>query len=76
MPDLPTRNDAKRRQTTCGYAGGVDGINKVDTAILVPTDGIACYVRCAAWTPVETSTADQFTEAPDKHEEGIGKHGM
>jgi hypothetical protein len=47
---------AKRRQTTCGYAGGVDGINKVDTAILFPTDGIACYVRCAAWTPVETSS--------------------
>ncbi len=47
MLKMTTRNDAKRRQTTCGYAGGVDGINKVDTAILFPTDGIACYVRCA-----------------------------
>jgi hypothetical protein len=76
MPDLPTRNDAKRRQMTCGYAGGVDGINKVDTAILFPTDGIACCGRCAVRTPVETSTADQFTEAPDEHEDGIEKHGM
>jgi hypothetical protein len=25
--DLPTRNDAKRREMTCGYAEGVDGIN-------------------------------------------------
>jgi hypothetical protein len=25
--NLTTRNDAKRRETTCGYAKGVDGVN-------------------------------------------------
>jgi hypothetical protein len=27
MPILTTRNDAKVRETTCGYAKGVDGVN-------------------------------------------------
>jgi hypothetical protein len=31
MLDLTTRNDAKRRAATCGYAEGVDGINTSST---------------------------------------------
>jgi hypothetical protein len=27
MLNLTTRNDAKQREMTCGYATGVDGIN-------------------------------------------------
>jgi len=30
MPDQPTRNDAKVRKATCGYAKGVDGVNAIN----------------------------------------------
>jgi hypothetical protein len=32
MLDLTARNDAKQRETTCGYANGVDGINTSSTS--------------------------------------------
>ena len=44
MLSPPTRNDAKARETTCGYATGVDGINKVRTAnagMAIATRGMA-----------------------------------
>jgi hypothetical protein len=43
--ELPTRNDAKARPATCGYAIGVDGVNGevaaypllLDSQMVVPT---------------------------------------
>ena len=47
---MPTRNDAKQRDTTCGYTEGVDGINMIrlltrhDLASPLRSYGSSCAV--------------------------------
>jgi hypothetical protein len=43
--DLPTRNDAKRREMTCGYAEGVDGIN-IPLSMPQTTPAQSCLAAC------------------------------
>jgi len=45
MPNLTTRNDAKVREITCGYAKGVDDINTSSTAQTLFVDGGASIGR-------------------------------
>jgi hypothetical protein len=62
---LTTRNDAKQRQTTCGYANGVDGINKSSTCKRLVWSGAAhSYVDRLA-TKVSCLCKAVFVEVTD-----------
>ena len=61
MLDFTTRNDAKQRRITCGYADRVDGINTAQRPCLslplaiarvrLKTPGTLAIFRCTAWSP-------------------------